>query len=50
MAKPEKIMKKCKPCRGTGKLTGKMMEGTSQKSMTCPWCEGRGFKFEKPSK
>ena len=46
----DKIMKKCKPCRGTGKLTGKMVQGTGKKSIQCPWCHGKGFVFKSPNK
>jgi DnaJ-class molecular chaperone len=46
----ERVMKKCKTCKGKGKLTGKMIEGTGRKSITCPWCKGRGFVFAPPKK
>lgn len=50
MTKPEKIMKKCKTCKGTGKLTGEILEGTGKKSVTCGWCKGKGFVFKAPKK
>lgn len=50
MAKPEKIMKKCEPCKGTGKLTGKIVESTGKKSIKCPWCKGKKFVFKPPTK
>lgn len=50
MAKPEKIMKQCKSCKGRGKLTGKIVQHTGKKSVKCPWCQGKGFVFKPPSK
>lgn len=50
MAKPEKIMKKCETCKGTGKIEGGLVHGTGRKSIKCPWCKGKGFVFKKPTK
>lgn len=50
MAKPEKIMKKCQACKGKGEISGKMVHGTGKKSIKCPWCKGKGFLFNPPSK
>lgn len=50
MAKPEKIMKKCETCKGTGQLRGRILEGTGKKSIQCPWCKGKGFVFKAPKK
>lgn len=50
MAKPNKIMKQCEPCKGKGRLTGKILEGTGRTSIKCPWCKGKGFVFKAPKK
>lgn len=48
--KPKKIMKQCKTCKGKGKLTGSLVEGTGKKSVKCSWCKGKGFVFAAPEK
>jgi hypothetical protein len=53
MAKPEKIMKKCKLCGGRGALPPELAKLLPKppapgKTIKCPRCKGKGFEFAKP--
>lgn len=52
MSKPEKIMKKCPTCKGTGKLPWEIAKQLPQpsKNLRCEYCRGKGYVFGKPKK
>lgn len=52
MAKPEKIMKKCPICKGSGKLPWSIAKELPKpsKNIKCARCGGKGFEFRTPTK
>lgn len=50
MSKPEKIMKQCKTCKGTGKFPENIAKFLPKGKDKCTYCKGKGFVFEKPKK
>lgn len=50
MAKPEKIMKTCPLCNGTGKLPDHIAKElpTKKKNVKCTRCQGKKFIFAPP--
>lgn len=55
MAKPEKIMKPCRVCKGKGVLSDAVARQLPNppapgKKVQCPSCKGKKFEFRKPEK
>lgn len=52
MPKPEKIMKKCPLCNGTGKLPDNVTRQlpNPKKNVKCTRCQGKRFVFVPPTK